>query len=153
VTGPSRLACLALLWTGCASSGPAPRAVPRIVGPLGEIALPTWTAEDRTKSVVVKELRRSDGMSAHAVRLLGAEPPHVHDRSDLSVFVLSGAVRMHIGDRVVPVGPGDVVDVPKGVPHWAENAAPGASLAYVVFSPPFDGKDRRPVGEAPPAAR
>lgn len=31
--------------------------------------------------------------------------------------------------------------------HWAENVGPGPSVAYIVFSPAFDGKDRRFVDE------
>jgi mannose-6-phosphate isomerase-like protein (cupin superfamily) len=54
---------------------------------------------------------------------------------------------MHLADRVIDVGPGDVIDVPRGVVHWAENVGDGASEAYAVFAPPFDGKDRRFVGE------
>lgn len=122
---------------------PPPAHAAQLVGANGPIPAPEWSAEEQGKEVALKTLRGAGDSSHHLVRLAKAEKPHVHDRSDLAVFVLSGPVRMHLGDRVFPVGPGDVVDIPKGTPHWAENAGDGPSFAYVVFSPAFDGKDRR----------
>src|ERR1041385_1298084 len=120
----------------------------KIVTPDGVVPDFVWSDEERAKDVALKTLRQTDAASYHVVRLLRAEKPHVHDRSDLSVFVLSGAVNMHFADRVVPVGPGDVVAVPQGAAHWAENVSPEPSFAYVVFTPAFDGKDRRFVDDA-----
>jgi len=121
-----------------------------VVTPDGALPAVVWTDEELGKDVAIKTVRQSDGASYHVVRLLKAEKPHVHDRSDLVVVVLSGSVKMHFGDRVVAVSPGQVIDIPKGAPHWAENVATGPSFAYVVFAPAFDGKDRRPVDDPKP---
>jgi mannose-6-phosphate isomerase-like protein (cupin superfamily) len=126
---------------------PAPTLAGKVVSPGGSLPAVTWSDEELGKDVAIKTVRQSDGASHHVVRLLKAEKPHVHDRSDLVVIVLSGSVRMHFGDRVVPVGPGQIIDIPKGEPHWAENASAEPSFAYVVFAPAFDGKDRRPVDD------
>jgi mannose-6-phosphate isomerase-like protein (cupin superfamily) len=128
---------------------PPPVTAGKVVTPDGELPAVVWTEEELGKDVAIKTVRQTDAASYHVVRLLKAEKPHIHDRSDLSVFVLSGSVNMHLGARVIPVGPGQVIDVPKGVPHWAENASADPSFAYVVFAPAFDGKDRRPVDESP----
>lgn len=129
-----------------ASNAPASAGnVITVEGPLPAIV---WSDEELAKDVAIRTVRQTEAASYHVVRLRTAEKPHVHDRSDLAVFVLSGRVNMHIGTRVVPARAGDVIDVPKGVPHWAENASTEPSLAYVVFAPAFDGKDRRPVGDA-----
>lgn len=106
-----------------------------------------WTEDELGKDVAIKTVRQSEGASYHLVRLLKAEKPHVHDRSDLAVFVLSGSVKMHFPGRVVPVSQGQAIDVPRGVAHWAENASSEPSFAYVIFAPAFDGKDRRPVDD------
>src|ERR1041385_5494798 len=92
-----------------------------VVTPEGPLAAITWTDVELGKDVALRTVRQTDAASYHVVRLFKAEKPHVHDRSDLSVFVLSGSVNMHFADRVVPVGPGDVVAVPQGAAHWAEN--------------------------------
>jgi mannose-6-phosphate isomerase-like protein (cupin superfamily) len=35
--------------------------------------------------------------------------------------------------------------VPRGTPHAFTNESGAAALAYAVYVPPFDGKDREPV--------
>ncbi len=139
----SHLAPLALVaaWLGAAC---APSAPPRVVSPTTDTVAaeaPVSAAEDLS----VVHLRKGQATSHHLITLRGREQPHVHDRSDLSVFVLRGAVVMHFADREVRVGPGDVVDIPRGAFHWAENVSDEPSLAYAVYSPAFDGQDRRAV--------
>lgn len=48
-----------------------------------------WTEQERTKNIVVRTLRRTHEASFHLMRLVTTEEPHVHERSDLTVFVLS----------------------------------------------------------------
>ncbi len=105
----------------------------------------SWTDDDIRKDIAIVHLRRTETASHHIVRLSGAEIPHIHDHSDLTVTVLSGKVRMNLGDEVQIVGPGQVIDIPRGTAHFAENIAPGASEAYAVFSPPLDKADNRPL--------
>lgn len=132
---------LSLLAAACGGA-PAPRP-PRLLGPGGEIPLPTFTAEEEAKDVAVKLLRRTEQASYHIVRLRRAEPPHTHEHSELSVTVLSGSVRMHLGDQVLPLGPGDIVDIPRGSPHFAENVGTEPAYAHAVFSPALRPDDRR----------
>jgi mannose-6-phosphate isomerase-like protein (cupin superfamily) len=137
---------LSLFELACAGD----RGPPRVVAPDATQLGFQWTAEERAQPVAVRTLRSSDSASYHLVLLSEAEKPHVHDRSDLTTFVLTGRVRMHFQHRTVDVGPGDVVEIPRGVFHWAENTQSEPSEAYVIFAPAFDGKDRRLVepGEA-----
>ena len=134
-----------LMVTACG----APPAGGTVLGPSGVVPAVAWTAEERARDVALRTLRATEHASHHVARLAGAEKPHVHERSDLVVTVLSGKVKMHLGTAVTEVGPGSVIDVPRGVAHWAENARGAPSLAYVVAVPPLDPTDRRPVGAAP----
>jgi len=111
--------------------------------------MPAFTPDEEAKDVAVKTLRQTEAASYHVVRLRKAEVPHTHDHSELSVTVLSGEVRMHLADRVIPVRPGDVIDIPKGTPHWAENAGQEPAFAHAVFSPALRPDDRRPVSGSP----
>ena len=104
-----------------------------------------WSAEELTRDVAVKTLRKTDHASFHFVRLNGAELPHIHDRHDLTVFTFLGTSVLHFKNRTVSLKPGDLIDIPRGVWHWAENIGQDPTLAYAVFTPPFDGKDRRVV--------
>jgi mannose-6-phosphate isomerase-like protein (cupin superfamily) len=54
-----------------------------------------------------------------------------------------------VGDETQPVGEGSVLFVPHGVVHAFSNAGPEPAIAYLVYSPPFDGVDRVLVEQAP----
>jgi quercetin dioxygenase-like cupin family protein len=109
----------------------------------------TWTADEQKKDIAVRTLRVTESASYHVVRLSGDEKPHVHRGSDLTVTVLSGKVRMNLEAQVVEVHPGQVIDIPKGSFHYAENLSDGPSEAYVVFSPPFQKGDNVPAKRPP----
>jgi mannose-6-phosphate isomerase-like protein (cupin superfamily) len=113
----------------------------------------SWSEEEKTRDVAVRPLWRTQEASGHAVRLRTAEKPHVHDHHDLVVFVMKGEARLHFADRSVDVKAGDVIEIPRGTLHWAENTGRGPGEAYALYTPAFDGQDIRPVdvSEAPQA--
>lgn len=102
-----------------------------------------WSQEELGKDISVRNLHRGTDTSTHLIRLKGKEFPHYHDRHDLSVTVLSGKSIIHFHDHDVSLAPGDVIFIPGGTFHWAENVDPAASVVFAVFSPAFDGQDRR----------
>lgn len=102
-----------------------------------------WTAEQLDLDIAIQTVRTTPHASFHWVRARGAEKPHIHERTDMTVFVVSGKVVMHIGELHVDAAPGDVIDVPMGTPHWVENVHSEASTAFVIFSPAFNPADRR----------
>jgi len=109
----------------------------------------SWTEEEKARDVALRTLKVTKEASFHLVRVRTGEKPHVHDSHDGTVFVLSGRFLVYLGDLTVTVGPGDVLEIPRGVVHWAENIHPDASEAYVIFTPPYDEKDWRPVSRRP----
>lgn len=130
------LAVLALL----AACTPAPRQF----SPDGERPPLAWSAEDLAKPIAVRPLGATAESSRAAIRLATAEKPHTHNEHDLVALVTSGTVRMHLGDQVFEMRPGDVVEIPRGVVHWAQ-PLDGVAEAYVIFTPPYDGTDHHPV--------
>lgn len=132
----SVLGVVVLGVVGC--NGPPPRTI------TAQGSLPVeWTDEQLAQPIAIQTLRSTPEASHHWVRARGAEKPHVHDRTDMTVFIVSGNVIMHIGARHVTAAPGDVIDIPRGTPHWVENVHPEASIAYAIFSPALDPGDRR----------
>lgn len=129
-----------LAFAGCSSQTSWKR-----VDPSGVLEGHAWPEEDLEKQVAQFKLGETETQSFHLVRLLGAEAPHVHDRHDASVTMLSGKAKIHYPQKTFEVKKGDIIHIPRGMPHWAENVNGNASEAYVIFSPPFDGKDYRPV--------
>lgn len=122
---------------------------PQLVFPGHNQAADAWSPAEREQDIAVRPLYRNDQVSTHLIRLAGREPPHRHDRHDLSVTVLAGSSRIHFADRQVDLRPGDTVFVPRGAFHWAENTGAGASVVFAVFAPAYRGQDRQLVD--PPA--
>jgi quercetin dioxygenase-like cupin family protein len=143
-----RLACLPFLLALCACAPDRGR----VVSAQQDLLDPAWTPEELAKPIAVRRLRATPAMSVSVIRLAGAEQPHIHQEHDLVVVLLTGEARLHLGGRVVAVHSGDVMEIPRGTVHWAENAGPGASEVYAVFSPPYDGLDSHPVIPPSPAS-
>lgn len=102
-----------------------------------------WSPAEQQREIAVKPLRMTRNASYSVVRVRTAEKPHVHDRTDLVVTVLSGRVRMHLGLQSVELVPGEVIDIPRGMLHWAESIGQQPAEAFVVATPPYDGSDMR----------
>ena len=90
----------------------------------------------------VVEIGRDAHTSHHVVSIRDRETPHRHDRHDLTVVILEGWGTMKIGDEERRVGQGSIVYVPRGTVHAFRNLSDAPAVAYAVYSPAFDGKDR-----------
>ena len=93
------------------------------------------------QNIRITLLRQTERASVHVVQVRTAEIPHVHQTHDLSVFVVRGYGTMVMGTETKTVRAGDVIQVPAGVRHYFTNQSLTPSVAVVVFSPAFDGKD------------
>src|SRR3989338_5366132 len=109
-----------------------PAAAPSVlIGPGGASGI-QWTAEERAKPFAKKDLGADAHSSRHLIYLKEPEKPHVHERSDLLVFVLKGKGSVHIRDQAFPIKKGDVVEIPQNTPHWAETENTGPMEVYAV---------------------
>lgn len=113
----------------------------RLVQP-GEIVQSVkWIKAESKSDIAIRKLRETPDASFQIVRLNTAEKPHVHQTHDLTIFVLRGNALMHLDNKDISVRAGDVIDIPRGVPHWVENRSKSPSEVYAIFTPAFDGKD------------
>ena len=134
--------CAILMLSACADSGSSRG---RVVTPDNVTAQVAWTPEELAKPIAVRRLHATAEISVSLIRLKDAEKPHIHQPHDLGVVMLAGGGVLHLGDRAIPVKPGDVMEIPRGTVHWAENTDPAGSEVYALFSPPYDGLDNIPV--------
>ena len=65
----------------------------------------------------------------------GGPPPHIHRNEDETFYVLEGEVDFLLGDRLVTAGPGDFVNVPRGIVHRFHNTGPARARLIVTFTP------------------
>jgi len=125
----------------------APPAVLDALFPNGRETVPLAALAERVtlapgEDFRVIELARDASTSQHLVAIRGAEIPHRHDRHDLLVVMLRGHGRMRLGAEQRPVGEGSILYVPRGAVHAFRNESPEPAVAYAIYVPAFDGKDR-----------
>jgi mannose-6-phosphate isomerase-like protein (cupin superfamily) len=146
-----RRAALALApCVALAACRPAPQSSPapvlelgfeqRIQEPLATLAarVPLAQGEDFR----VEELGRSELTSHHVGAIRTGEALHRHDRHDQLVVLVRGNGTMRIGEEVRRVEQGSITFLPHGVPHAFTNGGVEPAIAYLVYAPPYDGKDR-----------
>ncbi len=132
--------------TDAGRPGPAPTVVDagtpegRRTWPVSELLVAAALPPGQDLSV--RELFRDAASSHHVVTIADRETPHRHDVHDLVVVILRGEGRMRMGDEERPVGEGSVLYVPRGTVHAFRNTSEGPAVAYAVYTPAFDGKDR-----------
>ena len=138
-------------WFGLICCGgcmtPASRAAGTIVSPEASMQ-DGWSEQEKSANTVMRNLRQSQEVSFHVLRVRTELGLRKHLRSDLVLMVVAGQVELRLGNRTIPSAPGDVVEVPRDVPYAAINKGKDAAVLYAVFSPGFDPDDVKSVAEA-----
>lgn len=80
--------------------------------------------------------------SVTVVRAMKDLPPHYHESREEVVYVVRGGGTMTLGGEKRPVKAGDIIHIPRRVPHGFSNGAKRETVVVSVMAPPFDGKDR-----------
>jgi len=141
-------AVLGFCWL--ASGGTAADASPAVLDalfPSGRETVPLAALAERVTLAPGEDFRvtllaRDTQTSQHLVAIRRAEIPHRHDRHALLVVMLRGHGRMRLGAEERPVGEGSILYVPQGTVHAFRNESPEPAVAYAVYLPAFDGRDR-----------
>jgi quercetin dioxygenase-like cupin family protein len=80
-------------------------------------------------------------------------PLHVHYRDDETFYVLEGHVEFLLGEEAVVAGPGDFVNVPRGLVHRFRNAGAETARLVLTFTPAgIEGFFEETLDTAPPNA-
>lgn len=85
--------------------------------------------QEQWRPKVVAEL---NGQEVKLVKVQGVFPWHHHDAADEMFLVWRGRFRVEFRDRVVDMGPGQFVVVPRGVEH---RTAADEEAEVLVFEP------------------
>ena len=62
-------------------------------------------------------------------------PRHTHTREDETYYVLSGELRVEVGDQSFLLRPGDTLLAPGNIPHQLKNTGRAENRYLLVFSP------------------
>lgn len=66
-------------------------------------------------------------------------PLHMHPNCEELLYVMEGEADHKLGDEMFHITAGDVIRIPRGVPHWAQATGDAPLVAVISFSAP----DRR----------
>ncbi|MEO5892304.1 MAG: cupin domain-containing protein [Ferruginibacter sp.] len=109
------------------------------------------SSEDTNNSVAVVDI----------ISTPGAEPPrHVHQFEDELILVKKGEAIFYIGDEIIAAKPGDVLFMPRGVPHHFKILSEKALISLVLtpggferffeaITKPYDGDTAPPLEGEP----
>jgi quercetin dioxygenase-like cupin family protein len=98
-----------------------------------------------SENIKITTLDQGQSVSHHIVQVRDREAPHIHKTHDGTVVMMKGRGYLVIENRRMDLSVGDVIHIPRDVVHFYVNSASEPSVALVIFSPPFDGKDYVPV--------
>lgn len=73
-----------------------------------------------------------NGQEVKLVKILGVFPWHLHEDAEEMFLVWRGRFRVEFRDRVVELGPGEFVVVPRGVEH---RTAADETAEVILFEP------------------
>jgi mannose-6-phosphate isomerase-like protein (cupin superfamily) len=100
--------------------------VPDLVG--DKLSMPSGTGM-RSKTFVIQ-----DGMTLGVQH--GPVPKHYHANAHEIQYYLEGTGTIWLGDKEVPIKPGDLVIIPKGTPHGGTKTDGGHFKAIAIKTPP-----------------
>lgn len=87
------------------------------------------------------DLGHTAWVSEHIAVIREGEPPHYHRFHDITITLLRGEGIMDVEGKRFVMKAGDIVHVNRGVRHYFRNTGKDPAATFVVFSPPFDGRD------------
>jgi len=135
------VAALALV-AGCGGlQASNPRLTLRYEKGLESTDLSTLVGRAGPGPAAVLELGRTAWVSHHLAVVREGEVPHYHRFHDLTVVVLRGEGVEDIEGKRFEMKAGDVAHIQRGVRHFFRNTGREPAVAFVTFSPPFDGRD------------
>jgi mannose-6-phosphate isomerase-like protein (cupin superfamily) len=75
-----------------------------------------------------------ESLQVYLSKIQGDFVMHKHDNGDELFYVVKGKMEMQFKDRIVPVGEGELILVPKGVEH-CPRTAPDEEVQLLVVEP------------------
>ncbi|MBI5875175.1 MAG: cupin domain-containing protein [Deltaproteobacteria bacterium] len=101
----------------------------------------------KDENIKVTPIFNNQDSSHFIIQIRDREKPHIHETHDLTVIVKKGKGVLHLGKDELPMRRGDIAFIPRGILHYFVNTDSEPSVAYVIFTPFYDGRDMKPVDD------
>ena len=152
ITRPRIRLTLVSLTVLCLLSGCTPSVTPYVFLQYGKelrsVDLAKVIAENPlgpNENIKVTTLGQGQGVSHHLAQIRDRESPHMHKAHDATVMLVRGRGYLVMDTRRITLTAGDIAHIPRGVPHYYVNTDLEPTAVFIVFAPPFDGKDNVPA--------
>jgi len=99
----------------------------------------------QSENIKFTTLGQGQGSSHHVVQVRDREVPHLHRVHDLTFILVRGRGYLMMDKLRIALSAGDIAHIPRGAPHFYVNTDLEPSVAFVMFTPPFDEKDAIPL--------
>jgi quercetin dioxygenase-like cupin family protein len=98
-------------------------------------------ADGTLQELLVPDVDRKLAMIQMSVppRFSGEEIPHSHAGEEV-VLLVSGSLRVTIGDQTFELEEGDALSYDASIPHWWSNLSDGKAIMLAASTPPSLGK-------------
>lgn len=96
-----------------------------------------------------KTIAKLNGQEVKIIKVLGEFPWHLHENEDEFFLVWKGRFRVEFRDRIVVLGPGECVVVPRGIEHRTCAAEEAEVLCFEPAGVLNTGNLADPVFTAP----
>jgi mannose-6-phosphate isomerase-like protein (cupin superfamily) len=143
------LAVLMLMAFGCAGQSTVAGGRGTLITPSNQAGEAAWDEHEREAPLVMRNLRSSPEASTHVLRIRTQREPRVHQKSDLSLFVVAGELEVTVDGRPFKLNRGDVLEIPRATPYGLRNLGYDPSVAYLVFTPGHSDDDDKSAAAAP----
>lgn len=127
ISGP---AVVAAVWLMAAAGFVVPPdSAPRFAGPQGR-------EKDFTEILATREQTGGSlGMFRQTIAPKSGPPTHVHKTEDELFYVVSGELKVKVGDRIVSAPTKSVLFIPRGTAHAFQNVGAEPAVLLVVVTP------------------
>jgi mannose-6-phosphate isomerase-like protein (cupin superfamily) len=146
----SRCALAGFIFYFCFACAPAPRISLQYGTEFKQAEIEKVLAENplgASENIKITTLGQGQGVSHHVVQVRDQEKPHMHKMHDGTVVMVRGRGYLMMDNRRIDMSAGDIIYIPRGAVHYFVNTASEPAVAFVIFSPPFDGKDNVPIAK------
>ena len=110
--------------------------------PVVDVEEVAWTGHPRFAGILMKQVLTSAANPLASVSRVRVPPGgvigwHHHATQTETVYVLSGASTLTLGETAFPFGSGHIVAIPPGTEHTLTNAGPEPVELLCFFTPPI----------------
>lgn len=103
------------------------------------------SGEAPTDPWLVPLLEDREDITVNVVRVQDRVEPHLHERAEETIYILSGSGDLLIEREWRPVKAGMLIHIPRNVPHAYINKDPKGTVGLSIFTPKLLSGDRTAI--------